>query len=582
MIVPERKTIEGIMKISNAKFSVPIYQRNFDWGKSELQELIDDLKEISLSEKNDLFLGNFIFDISDKNNFKIVDGQQRLTTISIIAIALREHAKKINEPEIAGELQSLITMTSAWSRSQGNVIVVSKNIRDIFEHISKREWDGKFPDRIDDKSVKRQVNKVKPIFRYVMDELSKYNKNKLLSFTQALMSAYVIVIKVENDEDVFSIFERTNARGLDLKIGDLLKNYIFSQGIAEFEEKWEEIIANSENSLQRMLKYFWISRKGHILQSKLYKSLKRYGNELGIENFVNELHDFSSYYKMILSLDPDQVKDWLNEVGLEKLSKNEDHYKRISKAFQALKLFRVTQAYPLIYSIFRFYKNSNSESHRNLLNVIETIEKYHFVNNAISQRIGNEVEKFYAEKAKVFFNLREDFNENITELVNELRNKKAHKDEFVSNFIESLTYDQKNIALINYVFDRINNLDTKGAQRVELYAPEKDLAKRNYNIEHILPQKEKENYEKEEDREIFDKIGNLLVIPRHSNSGFGAKSPMEKFEIMKSDAKHFGNLRYLSTFLDEYKDEFERWNLETINKQSKEIANNAYDVVWKF
>ncbi|MBR9683191.1 HNH endonuclease, partial [Candidatus Woesearchaeota archaeon] len=116
----------------------------------------------------------------------------------------------------------------------------------------------------------------------------------------------------------------------------------------------------------------------------------------------------------------------------------------------------------------------------------------------------------------------------------------------------------------------------------ELYSPDKDLKKRNYNIEHILPQKEKEDYGKEEDKEVFDKIGNLLIIPRHSNSGFGAKSPIEKFDIMKSDAKHFGNLRYLNIFLNEYKDEFKTWNFETINKRSEEIANNAYNSIWNF
>jgi len=308
MIRPEKKTIEGILKGSDYKFSVPPYQRSFDWGKTELQELMDDLKETKGEDTKDLFLGNFIFDISEKNNYKIVDGQQRLTTISIILIALREHAKKINESEFAGELQGLIAISSAWSGEQGNKISVSENIRDIFEYISNREWDGIFPEKIGNKSVKRQVNKVKPIFNYVLNELSSYNKADLTSFTKALLFSYVIVIEVENTEDVFSIFERTNARGLDLNIGDLLKNYIFSYEVEAFEEKWNEIIANAESSLQRMLKYFWIARRGHIQQSQLYKSLKSYGKELGIEQFVNDLYSFSRYYKAAQSQDQDIVK----------------------------------------------------------------------------------------------------------------------------------------------------------------------------------------------------------------------------------------------------------------------------------
>ena len=87
MISPERQTIEQILGGTKVNFSVPNYQRSFDWGKGELQELMDDLKEIKESKNKDLFLGNFIFDISDSSKYKIVDGQQRLTTISLIFIA---------------------------------------------------------------------------------------------------------------------------------------------------------------------------------------------------------------------------------------------------------------------------------------------------------------------------------------------------------------------------------------------------------------------------------------------------------------------------------------------------------------
>ncbi|PIX81677.1 MAG: hypothetical protein COZ34_02060 [Candidatus Pacebacteria bacterium CG_4_10_14_3_um_filter_34_15] len=579
MIRPEKKTIEGILKGSDYKFSVPPYQRSFDWGKTELQELMDDLKETKGEDTKDLFLGNFIFDISEKNNYKIVDGQQRLTTISIILIALREHAKKINESEFAGELQGLIAISSAWSGEQGNKISVSENIRDIFEYISNREWDGIFPEKIGNKSVKRQVNKVKPIFNYVLNELSSYNKADLTSFTKALLFSYVIVIEVENTEDVFSIFERTNARGLDLNIGDLLKNYIFSYEVEAFEEKWNEIIANAESSLQRMLKYFWIARRGHIQQSQLYKSLKSYGKELGIEQFVNDLYSFSRYYKAAQSQDQDIVKDWLEEVEMTDLSKNEDYYKKINRTFQALKLFRVTQAYPLIYSIFKSYKEDGAKNSKKLFKTLETIENYHFVNNVISGRIGNEVEKFYSNNSMKFFNGNENFATLTDAFNNGLRKKKAHKEEFVSNFIENVTYE--NIPLINYVFDRINNFDTKGGQRVDIFSPEKDLKKRNLNIEHILSQNLKKQYGKEEDLELFDKIGNLLIISRHSNSGL-PEDPAEKIKVFESDPKHSANLRYLHDFFKEYKNDFENWDFEVIKKRSKNIAENGYDQVWNF
>ncbi len=585
MITPEKKNIGTIFQDKDYRFSVPSYQRNFDRGKDELQELIEDLKDIKDSDGKELFLGNFIFDVSDKTNFKIVDGQQRLTAISIVLIALREHAKKINEEKCSGEIQAFITMSSSRSKEQGNKILVSENIRDVFEYISDIDRDWKYPDKIGNKSVKRQTNKIKPILNYVLGELAEYNKENLDSFIRALLSTYVIVINVQDVKDVFAIFERTNARGLDLNIGDLLKNTIFASWIEEFEELWKGIILNAESSLQRMLKYFWISREGHIQQSQLYKSLKSYASQMGMSEFVNSLYAFSRYYKTAQSQDPNDVKLWLEDAGLESLSKHQDHYERINRVFQALKLFRVTQAYPLIFSILKFYKEEgvNLEGwHTVLFKALDSIENYHFVNNVISGRIGNEVEKFYASKAKDFFNHTWNFKEEMKAFIKDLKSKKAYKEEFVSNFIETITYEQKNIALINYVFDRINNFGAVGGQRAGIFTPEIDLKKRNYNIDHILAQAERSSYKTEEEQEMLDKVGNLLLMPYHSNSWFNAKTPLEKITIMKEDPKHTVNLSYLVQFIKDYESRFDEWDLNDIKNRSQKIAEDWYNRIWDF
>lgn len=591
MISPEKQTIENILGGTKVKFSVPNYQRSFDWGKGELQELIDDLKEIKESDSKELFLGNFIFDISDSSDYKIVDGQQRLTTISIIFIALREQAKFLNEVEMANEIQSFISIYSKIRNKNVVKFGVSENIRAIYEHMTLPDWNGEFPVSLNGKSIKRQINKVKPIFNYVKESISIFNSNDLREFVNALWDTYVVVIKVENTEDVFSVFERTNARGLDLNIGDLLKNYIFSHREDSLEQKWSQIIDNAVGGLPRMLKYFWVSRRGYIQQSKLYKSLKNYVKEIetndqkGIKQFINELYTFSRYYQAAQSSDPLLVQEWFEEFELTEISSNEDYYNRINRVFQALKLFRVTQAYPLIFAIIEAYKNSNLNTKR-LFTVLETIEKYHFVNNVISGRVGHEVEKFYAESAKNIFKT-DDFNNEVTKLIQELTKKRALQDEFTSNFIDTVTYSQKNIALLNYIYDRVNNYDVKqktfvkGSQYVNIYSPEKNLNKRNYNIEHFLPQDFKKKY-REDELEKFDSIGNLLVISRHSNSEFGNKSTQEKIDLINNDKKHFGNLRYMDDFLEEYSDKFENWSLEDIDERSLKFAKDAYQNTWKF
>jgi uncharacterized protein with ParB-like and HNH nuclease domain len=594
MIIPESKTIEDILGSTRNTFSVPNYQRNFDWGKSELQELIDDLKGLTQNQAKELFLGNFIFDISNKNEHKIVDGQQRLTTISIIFIAIREHAKILNEHDLVTEAQKFISVYSKARGSNNIKISVSKNIRYIYEFMSNPKWNGTFPDKIEGSQIKRQVNKVKPIYNFIKDSLSEYNIDLLRDFMVGLLDTYVVVLEVNNDQDIFSVFERTNARGLDLNIGDLLKNYIFSHKQNEFEDKWNEIVENANGSLPRLLKYFWISRKGYIQQSSLYREMKKYVGELdasssktGINIFVEDLYEFSRFYKVVQSQENEIVQDWFEEIGLTIISNNEDYYKRITRVFQALKLFKVTQAYPVIYSIIKYFKSLNTTNAKMLFKALENIEKYHFVNNVISGRVGHEVEKFYAESASEFFeNKNENFSSEINGFLTKLNKKKALKDEFKSNFIDTVVYNKSNIGIINYVYDRINNFDgksdpVKGAQYVNIFSPEKDLQKRNYNIEHFLPLNNKKKYSDVE-CEQFDKIGNLLVISRHTNSDLKDKSPCEKIDIIKSDRKNWANLRYFDDFLETYKNEFENWNFESIDRRSEEIAENAYMKIWNF
>lgn len=584
---PEKRTISEILRWEWYKLSIPQYQRYFDWWKSEIQELMNDLSEVPSDRTRDLFLGSVILDISDISNYKIVDGQQRLTTISLVIIAIRQRAKFLDNITLANHLQQLVKPNLIWDDNGWNKIIVSENIRSIFEYISTYEWDWSFPDKIDWKTVKKQVNKIKPIFSFIFGELSKFGNQELMDFSKALLQSYVILIQAEDIDDVFSIFERTNARGLDLNIWDLLKNFIFSNKEIDFEDKWSEIIDNAWGWLQRMLKYYWISRKWYILQKELYKSLRSYVKCLDnpsskwVDIFIWELYLFSRYYKVSISQDHELIREWLEEVGLERLSKNEDYYKRISRVFQALKLFRVTQPLSLIYSIFVFYKKSSSANEAKLFEVLEAIEYYHFINNVVSTRIGNDVEKFYAKKAEYFFHCESDFSEAIDDLLMDLRVKKASWEEFISNFWESITYANKQ--LVHYVFDRINNYWTKGSQYVELFSPEKGLEIKNYNIEHILAQSNKNTtIYTDLELENFDKIGNLLVISRHTNSVLQDKIPKDKIQIIKSDKKNYGNLRYMDDFIVKYEEWSEKWDFEVINKRSLEIANIWYEKVWNF
>src|SRR3989344_5724381 len=363
MIQPKSRTLDDIFSDGQNRIIIPNYQRSFDWSKNEVQELITDLETTGKSDSSRLFLGSFVFDNSVEGELKVVDGQQRLTTIALVLLACRAVAKKNKQHDLSQEIQKKLTFTdSSTGKKVSERITVSPSIRDVFQYICDNSWNGEFPVKIKNKPVKRQTNKIKPVYDYIFDEIRRYKSEELSNFLRVLYRAYVIEILITDPLEAFDIFERTNARGLDLNIADLLKNYLFASVTdPTIGEKWDEITENSENTLQRMLKYFWVSGHGYAQKKDLYRNLKIYGDETGAEVLTDELYKFSRFYRAVRSLDESRIKEWLLESGLNPLAENEGYINQIRRVFEALKLFHVTQAYPLTYSIFIAYKNSGTD-----------------------------------------------------------------------------------------------------------------------------------------------------------------------------------------------------------------------------
>ena len=110
----------------------------------------------------------------------------------------------------------------------------------------------------------------------------------------------VIKIEINDMKEAFALFERTNARGRDLEVSDLLKNHLFMNLRSEeinLTERWSSITDNAGNQLIRMLKYFYVSQKGSVRKSVLYKALKDFAGG-DPKKLLDEIENFSSFYKL--------------------------------------------------------------------------------------------------------------------------------------------------------------------------------------------------------------------------------------------------------------------------------------------
>ncbi|HZY62695.1 MAG TPA: DUF262 domain-containing protein [Edaphobacter sp.] len=214
MIKPDLKPLLDLLN-GDFQLIVPSYQRPYAWKSEEVSELLEDLQGY-VGKSQGLYLGSIILDVSreDDKKVEIVDGQQRLTTLFLLLIACRDHARSISAMQQAEKTQSRITFTGAiLNETIGMKLVASDSIRNIFECMASSDWDGKFPEH----GHKLQVRKLKPLYSSFRKHLSRMDASQLAQFQSAILAIRVMRIDIDAKEEAFSIFERTNARGLDLE-----------------------------------------------------------------------------------------------------------------------------------------------------------------------------------------------------------------------------------------------------------------------------------------------------------------------------------------------------------------------------
>ena len=580
MIVSSTKNIRDILN-QGTRYVVPDYQRNFEWKKENATDFWEDAIE------GKTFLGTFVFDISKIASEKkciIVDGQQRLTTIFILLSACRNRAKQLRNIDQAIVIQEKLSFKNDTSgKSTLSKLETSESVKEVFEKtIISYDWDGK---TFNFKNKNRQSNKIKPLYEFFTERVNKLNSKDLEGLLENIYSSTVVCIEIQDTQEAFDIFERTNARGMELNAADLLKNYLFSREAAnDLKNVWENIVDNSSNNIVRMIKYFHVSKFGLVSKRKLFSEIKKYGEENSAEKLLQEINEFSYLFSIIIQGTYEDIIEWGSKKKLDEFSK-EHNAKSLNRSFDALRLFGVTQGYPLIIKIMEFIPLLARKEHRKIieksfLKLAVSIEKYHFINNAISQRPGNEVEKYYADKCKENLNER-NIKSFIESIIQDLKKKIVSESEFIERFSE-VNYEN-DFPLIYYINDRLNNYNRKGGQVVEIYNPDKRIIKKNYNIEHLIPKNlEEYSFNREDFDNFIDNIGNLLVISLHTNSELRNKPLFDKLKILKD--KDAVLLPEVNIFIKKWSNK--DWTkLDSIKKniqnRSQELGKRSLLEVWK-
>jgi hypothetical protein len=452
-------------------YRVPRFQRDYSWTEEQWEDLWSDI--LGVEDEKVHYMGYAVFQTENDKDFWIIDGQQRFTTLSILALAImgaiqskadrgedptgnRERVEELRRQFIGYKDPAALTTSSRLTLNRNNDDFYQSYLLRMRPPVSKAR-------------LKPSERLMWDAFEYFRDAIQRTLSSatgadlaKFLNETVARKLVFT-TIYVSDDLRAYKVFETLNARGVKLSSTDLLKNYLFAvvdrarpADLPEAERQWQGINNTLGNEdFTTFLRHYW--NAGHTLERKqtLFKAIRR---ELGTADEVFALlADLEFYAPLYIGLTRPEDPMWTKE-------------QRASVA--ELDLFNVSQCYPLLFAARRALDESQFAR---LLRVCAVISLRY---NVISSLTPNEMERVYSRVAIRVW--KRDLT-TCAAILPELKPLYVADDKFKSTFSYRTINTNGNRwkRLVRYILFAIEN-HWAGKQY--------DFDDTNATVEHILPE----------------------------------------------------------------------------------------------
>lgn len=538
------------------QFIIPVYQRYYSWDKEQCERLWNDIVNMQIQNKAGHFVGSIV-NIAEKamptgvQKYMIIDGQQRMTTLTLMLIALRNYS--IAHPDD-----------------------ISINFRRIDNVLLKNEYengDERYKLLLTETDRNTLINLIESKPLTDADENSRllrnyqYFEDKINSLVLKPSEVYesigkLQIVNITLDramDDPQAIFESLNSTGKELSESDLIRNHIL-MGLPNdeqtyiYEHYWRPMellfeFDKQESVMDRFFRDYITMKLTKIPKvNKVYDEFKLYHNNCEfstVEDFCKDLYTYAKYYTDIVFCksgvsDFDVLYKDINalrmEVALPFLLKiHNDYYtETISKA-DFIEIIKLCISYVFRRSICNIPTNSLNKTFATLKNEINNDD--------------------YLNSIKAFFILKDDY-------------KVFPSNEMFANAFKRR--DIYNMRTRNYILSHIENFDNKAPIIIE-----------NFTIEHIMPQNSKLSAEWQNalgsdwqniQKKYLHTIGNLTLTAY--NSEMSDKDFEDKLEME-------GGFKESALRLNSYVVKQTKWNEDTINERADILAENALQI-WEY
>lgn len=544
------------------RYIIPVYQRRYDWKIENCKQLYNDLLRLSKTKVGNHFFGSIVSDVvgaGSTTEYHIIDGQQRLTTVTLLLLAIAKLVEKGEVESQEVDLNDQIMerfIISKWAKEDDRIkLIPVKRDRKALNYLIFGEED----EYIENSNL--TIN-----YKYFYERLKKdaHNIDEIYS---AILRLQVISITLEKGDDAQLIFESLNSTGLALSEGDKIRNFILmnlplDEQNKYFEKYWIKIEDLTNKKIDNFVRnYLSIKTSSAPTMAKVYFEFKEYVNRHNdsLEELLEDMLKYSKFYKKLLD----------GESGL----KNKD----LDSSMFNLKKMEISVTEPFFMEVFSLY-DKEELSLDDLIGIYSVIEAYLFRRNICG--VGTNALN------KIFLNLNKDIirydgsTDNYVDklkynLINKRDSGRFPKDEeFYENFYNKEVYLMRG-RFKNYLFNKIENYNT--VETKDIY---NHLDDGTYSIEHIMPQKLNDDWFEElgdNAEEIHEKwihkLGNLTITGYNSDMG---NSSFEK----KRDGKH--GFKKSGIRMNQDLALLDSWGEEEIEKRHRDLLDLSVYEIWKY
>lgn len=555
--------INYFLQAPNVQYVIPVYQRNYDWTNTECKELLNDIISVEIEDRGTHFIGSIVFvhegtySTSEVKELVIIDGQQRLTTINILYVALYRFAKENNKPQDAERLYNMF-LTNQYVQNEESKLKLKQNDANslAFKAIMLGTENGY-----------STFSNVTENFNYFRGSINDDNFKTILSGLNRLI---FVEISLERDkDDPQRIFESLNSTGLDLSQSDLIRNFILmdlppKEQNKIFETIWNPIEENAKDLVKQnslvsdyIRDYLTLRNKKIPNKNKVYFEFKSLYSNKKDENYLQELEkikSLSTHYKKFIN--PNIVFD-----------------SNIRKELEYINRLEINVAYPFLLQVFEDTENGLLEK-AELIKILKLIQSYawrRFIVGFPTNALNKIFMSLYSE-----VDTEQYYDSIALALVKKRGNGKFPTNEDLKTALKDKDLYNTQPKNRNYLFEMLENHNNREFV---------DTSNERITIEHIFPRNPNEDWSNDlssEDYFLFKEkylntIGNLTLSG--NNGALSNKSFIDKKE-MNVDGNEQG-YKFSRLWLNSYLNLLDNWDVSKYDERLN-IIYERFLKIWEY